>query len=153
MVGSNLINKFINKNVIIIAIDSLKLGKLKFLKNYVKKKNFFFYKINISKKIKNKQISKILDKNYLSEVWHLAANSDIQKGTKNNNIDLKDTYMTTINTLNFIKKFKKKDTKFIFSSSSAVYGNVSKSINENYVLCNLTLVDQTNKIACPLYRN
>ena len=32
MVGSNLIDKYINKDVIIIAIDNLKLGKFKFLK-------------------------------------------------------------------------------------------------------------------------
>ena len=45
MVGSNLIDKYINKDVIIIAIDNLKLGKFKFLKNYVNKKNFSFIKL------------------------------------------------------------------------------------------------------------
>ena len=104
MVGSNLIDKYINKDVIIIAIDNLKLGKFKFLKNYVNKKNFFFYKIDLSKKIKDTHISKILNKNYLSEIWHLAANSQIQKGTKNSQIDLKDTLMTTINTFKLYKK-------------------------------------------------
>ena len=62
----------------------------------------------------------------------MAANSDIQKGTKNNKVDLKDTYMTTVNTLNLIKKYLKKNTKFIFSSSSAIYGNAKKSIVENH---------------------
>ena len=32
MVGSNLINKYINKDVQIIAIDSLKLGKMDYIK-------------------------------------------------------------------------------------------------------------------------
>ena len=114
MVGSNLIEKYINKNVIILGIDNLKLGKYKFIKHYLNKKNFFFYRIDVSKKIKNSGLSKILKTNYLSEVWHLAANSDIQKGTKNNKVDLKDTYMTTVNTLNLIKKYLKKNTKFIF---------------------------------------
>ncbi len=132
MVGSNLIEKYINKNVIIVGIDNLKLGKFKFIKHFLNKKNFFFYRIDLSKKIKNTRISKILKTNYLSEVWHLAANSDIQQGANNNKVDTKDTYMTTIRTLSLIKNYLKKDTKFIFSSSSAIYGNIRKSIVENH---------------------
>ena len=44
MVGSNLIKKINFKNKIIIAIDSLILGKKKFLLPYFKKKFFFFFK-------------------------------------------------------------------------------------------------------------
>jgi UDP-N-acetylglucosamine 4-epimerase len=56
MVGSNLINKYINQDVQIIAIDSLKLGKRKFLKPFEKKKNFLFFKIYLSKNIKDIKI-------------------------------------------------------------------------------------------------
>ena len=40
MVGSNLIEKYINKNVIILGIDNLKLGKYKFINHYLNKKFF-----------------------------------------------------------------------------------------------------------------
>ena len=56
MVGSNLINKYINQDVQIIGIDSLKLGKIEYIKSFKKKKNFLFFKIDLSKKIKNKKI-------------------------------------------------------------------------------------------------
>jgi UDP-glucose 4-epimerase len=132
MVGSNLIRKYINQDVQIVGIDSLKLGKLKYIKSFQKKKNFLFFKIDLSKKIKNRKIENILKKNYLHEVWHLAANSDIQNGISDYEVDLKDTFLTTINTLNFINKYLKKNTKFIFSSSSAIYGYAKGSISENY---------------------
>ncbi len=132
MVGSNLINKYINQDVQIIGIDSLKLGKVKYINPYKKKKNFLFFKIDLSKKIKNTNIENILKKNYLHEIWHLAANSDIQSGIGDYEVDLKDTFLTTFNTINFISKYLKKNTKFIFSSSSAIYGHVKGSISENY---------------------
>ena len=43
MVGSNLIEKYINKNVIILGIDNLKLGKYKFINHYLNKKKFFSF--------------------------------------------------------------------------------------------------------------
>ena len=39
--------------------------------------------------------------------------------------------MTTYHTLNFIKNKLKNNSKFIFTSSSAVFGDVKKTINEN----------------------
>ena len=132
MVGSNLINRYINQDVQIIAIDSLKLGKMEYIKSFKKKKNFLFFKIDLSKKIKDRKIKNILKQNYLHEVWHLAANSDIQSGISDHDVDLKDTFLTTFNTFNFINRYLKKKTKLIFSSSSAVYGYVKESISENY---------------------
>ena len=60
----------------------------------------------------------------------LAANSDIQKGISNPNEDLKNTFMTTYNSLNYLKKFLKKNTKLIFASSSAIFGNIKHKISE-----------------------
>ena len=38
----------------------------------------------------------------------MAANSDIKKGVKDYNIDLNNTYMTTIHTIEFLQKYFKK---------------------------------------------
>jgi UDP-glucose 4-epimerase len=84
------------------------LGKIEYIKSFKKKKNFLFFKIDLSKKIKNQKIENILKKNYLHEIWHLAANSDIQSGISDYEVDLKDTLLTTFNTLNFINKYLKK---------------------------------------------
>ncbi len=130
MVGSNLIKTINQKNKIIIAIDNLILGKKKYLKTYFKKKSFYFLKKDLSKLIVSKKIDNILKKNTLSEVWLMAANSDIKKGVKDYNIDLNNTYMTTIHTIEFLQKYFKKNTKIIFASSSAIYGNVKSRISE-----------------------
>ena len=57
----------------------------------------------------------------VTEVWHLAANSDIPAGVLNPDIDLRDTFLTTFEILKAMKKFKIKVLNF--ASSSAIYGD------------------------------
>ena len=130
MVGSNLLEKIINSKNLIIGIDNFALGDKKFLKKFNNKKNFFFLKKNLDREIIDKKLEQIIKKNYLSEIWLLAANSDIQKGIKDYKVDLNNTLLTTINSLEFLKNFLQKDTKIIFTSSSAVYGEQIERISE-----------------------
>ena len=130
MVGSNLLKRISDSKNIIIGIDNYTLGEKKFIEPFLSKKNFFFFKYNLDTKINCSKLENIIKKNYLSEVWLLAANSDIKKGIIDYRIDLKNTLLTTINSLEFIKKYIKKKTKIIFTSSSAVYGSHKNKISE-----------------------
>jgi UDP-glucose 4-epimerase len=131
MVGSTLLPRILlKKNSIVVGIDNLKLGKIKFIKAFLNKKNFIFLKLNLDKNIKNIKLRHILDNYKLVEIWHLAANSDIQAGTKNPKVDYCDTFLTTFNILNFVKPYIKVNSKIIFSSSSAIYGSIGHNINE-----------------------
>lgn len=131
MVGSNLIDRLIkDKKNKIYAVDNFTLGKKKFIKKFLKNKNFFFKKIDLSKKNNFKFIK---EKKKLNEIWLLAANSDILKGIKDSRIDLNNTFMTTFNTLLGLKPYINKKTKIIFSSSSAVFGEKKISINEKTI--------------------
>ena len=135
-IGSQLVPLLIKKkNSIVIGIDNLKLGKIKFIEKYIKNKQLLFFNIDLGKKIKNNKIHKMLKNNKLKQIWHLAANSDIKAGIDNLNLDLKDTFLSTVNICDFIKPFIKKRTIVIFSSSSAIYGKVNKSISENTSPC------------------
>ena len=58
----------------------------------------------------------------LTEVWHLAANSDIPAGVSDPGVDLRDTFMTTYNTLVLMAEFGIR--RLAFASSSAVYGDL-----------------------------
>lgn len=58
----------------------------------------------------------------ITEVWHLAANSDIPAGIADPGVDLKDTFMTSYNTLLLMREFGIK--VIAFASSSAIYGNL-----------------------------
>lgn len=127
MIGSNLLKKIINNNNIVYGIDNLFLGKISFINT--KKKNFFFYKSDLSF-----EFPKIINKiKFLDEIWLLSANSDILKGNKNLNIDLNNTFLSIINTLNKLDSKISKNTKIIFSSSSAIYGTSKIIINEKYL--------------------
>ncbi len=123
-IGSNLAKFLIKKNHTVIGLDNLSLGKLSNLKILKKKKNFFFYKVNVSKESELKKIEKKIPK--LDYLWLLSANSDIRAGIKNFQVDLENTFMTTYVSLNFFKNKLKKKNKIIFSSSSAVYGKLKK---------------------------
>ena len=131
MIGSTILPKFLKKkNSIVIGIDNLKLGKIKFIKKYLKNKSFYFFKLDLDKNLKNKKLNNLLKRSNLQEVWHLAANSDIQSGVDDSNVDYRDTFLTTFNLIKIIKPYLNKDTKFIFSSSSAIYGNLKTKIHE-----------------------
>lgn len=62
----------------------------------------------------------------ITEVWHLAASSDIPAGIANPQVDLRDTFMTTFNTLLLMKELGIET--IAFASSSAVYGDLGDRV-------------------------
>ena len=62
-------------------------------------------------------------------VWHLAANSDILAGVRDPTVDLRDTYLTTFNTLRTMKE--RKLTQIAFASTSAIYGPLAGPLDED----------------------
>ena len=114
LIGSTLIETIIKKNKI-ICIDDLSGIDDRYIKKFYNKKNFFFIKQDLSKKISsNNKLIKLLKKYEIKNVWLLAANSDIQRGIKNENVDFKKTYLTTVKTINFFQKRIKKKNKYNF---------------------------------------
>jgi UDP-glucose 4-epimerase len=67
-------------------------------------------------------MDKIFAENKIDAVYHLAANSDIQKGGKEPSIDFNDTFLTTRALLEGMRKADIK--KMFFASTSAVYGEM-----------------------------
>jgi UDP-glucose 4-epimerase len=130
MIGSALLRRCLKKKTIVIGIDNFTLGKKKFIEEFLSNKNFLFFNHDLSKEKAPNKINIIVKKYNVSEIWMLAANSDINLGIKNPNIDLKNTFLTTFNTLNNFRTSINSKTKIIFSSSSAVYGEINKKINE-----------------------
>jgi UDP-glucose 4-epimerase len=61
-----------------------------------------------------------------TEVWHLAANSDIPAGVSDARVDLRDTFMTTFNTLEVMLETGAK--RLFFASSSAIYGDLGTTV-------------------------
>lgn len=124
-VGSNLARYLISKGRSVVGLDNLSRGSYLNISDLASEKKFSFYEIDLCDVVAYKElIGKIQAIRRIKEVWHMAANSDIPAGVSDANIDLRDTFMTTFNTLEVMKEF---DIKFIaFASSSAVYGDLGE---------------------------
>ena len=126
-IGSNLANYFIEKGERVIGVDNLSRGNLDNVKKIFHNNNFSFFEINICDYASFYEKINSYNKQYpISEVWHLAANSDIPAGIANSSVDLNDTFITTFNTLEVMKELGIKIISF--SSTSAVYGNLGESL-------------------------
>jgi UDP-glucose 4-epimerase len=126
-IGCNLANKFIQENIKVFGIDNFCRGNYKNIENLLTSNYFHFSDVDISNLIDFKNsIDKFLEIEQITEIWHLAANSDIQAGVNDANIDLVNTFITTFNTLNIMKQYKIKI--LYFASSSAVYGDFGSTL-------------------------
>ena len=121
-IGSVLVKKMLQDSTDIIVIDKLSLGSV----DYIDTTKVEFHQIDINN---IEQALEVLQGKKIDEVWHLAANSDIPAGVEDVNVDLNDTFMSTVSTLKIMKAIECK--KLYFASSSAVYGFNENRLHED----------------------
>ena len=126
-IGYHLANKLLSKNNIkVIGIDNLnkftgikiKRDRLTILLKY---KFFKFHKLNIND---TKNLEKIFKKNKFDTVINLAALAGVRNSIKFPKLYLSSNINGFYNIIELSEKYKVK--KFLFASSSSVYGNLSK---------------------------
>lgn len=116
-IGSNTIGRLVDKNAVTV-IDNLSNGPDdRFIRPFNSKSDFKFIKADITDEDTFKKLKKF------DLVIHLAANSDVRRGSENPEIDFKQNIIGTKNVLNFMRDSGSKE--LIFSSTSAVYGEAS----------------------------
>ena len=115
-IGSHLIDSLLTEGHRIICADKLIMGdqNIKHLR-----KNLRFYQAELADQT---AVDRIFNENQIDAVYHLAANSDIQKGGREPSIDFNDTFLTTRVILEGMRKYGVK--KIFFASTSAVYGEM-----------------------------
>ena len=121
-IGSVLVKEILQDNADIIVIDKLSLGSA----DYIDTTKVEFHQMDINN---IEQVLEVLQGKQIDEVWHLAANSDIPAGVEDMNVDLDDTFMSTVSTLKIMKEIECK--KLYFASSSAVYGFNENRLHED----------------------
>lgn len=121
-IGSVLVKRMLEEKKNLIVIDKLSLGST----NFIDTSKLEFHKIDINDIDK---VLRVLDEQAIDEVWHLAANSNIPLGINDINVDLNDTFNSTVSTLKIMKQISCK--KIYFSSSSAVYGLNKNRLHED----------------------
>lgn len=123
-IGSHLTDLLLKKGNNVIVADKLIFGdnNIKHLlgdSNLINNGRFKFYNLELANQ---ENVDKLFGENEIDAVYHLAANSDIQKGGKEPNIDFNDTLMTTRCLLEGMRKANVKN--LFFASTSAVYGEM-----------------------------
>lgn len=117
-IGSHLMDSLLAEGHRVICADKLIMGKQN-IEHLEGRDDFKFYEVELADQEK---VDEIFAAENIDVVYHLAANSDIQKGGKEPSIDFNDTLLTTRALLEGMRKANVK--KMFFASTSAVYGEM-----------------------------
>ncbi|MDD4187283.1 MAG: NAD-dependent epimerase/dehydratase family protein [Bacilli bacterium] len=117
-IGTHLVERLLKENHKVISVDNFTLGKQENVDKFNNNSNFKFYNIDIDN---TELFCETLKSEEIDYIYHLAANSDIQKGGKNPLVDYNDTFMTTFSVLELMRR--KNIKNLFFSSTSAIYGD------------------------------
>ncbi len=126
-IGSSLAATLLARGARVVGVDNFSRGTKANLANIDSDPNFSFKEVDIADLDAYRlAFQSFHEEDPITEVWHMAANSDIPAGIADINIDLRDTFMTTFNTLLIMKEFKV--PVIAFASSSAIYGDLGERI-------------------------
>ena len=117
-IGSHLCDALLSKNNTVIVADKLIMGS-KNIEHLSQNTNFKFYEMELANQ---DNVDKLFKDNKIDIVYHMAANSDIQKSANDTSIDFNDTLLTTRVLLESMRKANVKN--IFFASTSAVYGEM-----------------------------
>jgi UDP-glucose 4-epimerase len=126
-IGCNLLSSLAKEDRHLVILDNLCRGKLEYVDSVASNfaNRIHFVNIDISNLSLTLNAFKFASNfGEIDEVWHLAANSDIQAGFSDPKIDLRDTFMTTFSLLQAMKEFSV--STMHFASSSAIYGDLGQ---------------------------
>ena len=126
-IGSHLDDALIARGHQVTVVDNLVLGRKENIAHLLEHPNFKFEEVDI---LDATAIHRVFEEGQFEMVYHLAANSDIQKGGKDPLVDYNLTFNTTFQILQLLKEFGIQ--KFFFASTSAIYGETYEVLNEDY---------------------
>ncbi|MBL6786277.1 MAG: UDP-glucose 4-epimerase GalE [Candidatus Pelagibacter bacterium] len=123
-IGSHIIEILIKKNKNVFIIDNLTTGYKKLINKKAK-----FFKLDVLNTIK---LKKIIEKNNIDTIIHLAANLIIGEGEKQPKKYYKNNVKGTQSVLDSIKKTKVKN--LLFSSTAAIYKDGMYRVTEKSIV-------------------
>lgn len=121
-VGANLCAKLIAEGRAVVVVDNLLRGSRNYLPDFPESELFFIEADLADRSQATKAFAKANEIGKIEEVWHLAANSDIPAGIADSDVDLRDTFLTTLEILRCMRFFGIEE--IYFASSSAIYGDL-----------------------------
>lgn len=123
--AANLIGRLLDRGQAVLALDNLSRGTLGNIAAFRDHPRFAFAQADLADLGAYRTVLAAHERlGPVTEVWHLAANSDIPAGIADAGIDLRDTFMTTFNTLEVMRGCGAR--RLLFASSSAIYGDMGE---------------------------
>jgi UDP-glucose 4-epimerase len=121
-IGANLASRLVREGRSVVILDNLSAGRLEFLGAVGSAERVQFMRVDMAERDQVLDaFAEILSVQAVGDVWHLCANSNIQAGTADPDIDLRNTFLSTYNLLIAMRKFELPTLHF--ASTSAVYGD------------------------------
>lgn len=128
-IGSQLTDTLLASGCAVIGVDDFSRGVEQNLTTARGNPKFEFHVIDLSDEAQVlRKLTPQLRERSISEVWHMAANSDIPAGVCDPRVDLRNTFMTTFNILLLMKELE--IPVIAFASTSAVYGEHPGMLSE-----------------------
>ncbi len=130
-IGSNLIDLLISKNYHVINIDKVTYSSNFYnTKEYLKKKNYKFIKLDI----KNKKLKNIIFKYKPAAIFNLAAETHVDRSIDSPESFIQSNIVGVFNLLECFKEYTKRyKSKLIHISTDEVYGDIlSGRSSEDY---------------------
>ncbi|HAM72974.1 MAG TPA: hypothetical protein DCM86_15145 [Verrucomicrobiales bacterium] len=120
-IGSHLVDRLLSLGRHVVGVDNLVLGRRAHLAKAMAQTTFKFQELDVNDfDTFEAFVREEHARHPIEVIWHLAANSDIQAGGADPEIDLRSTFLTTHRTLRVAQSVGIR--RFCFSSTSAIYG-------------------------------
>ncbi len=122
-IPSHLQDILVNKGYDVYSADLFDAEDCRNIRHLMDRDNFHYLKMDVSDEDALAKATSGCD-----FIFHLAANSDIQKGGQNPQVDYRNTFQTTRSVLESMRR--NKIPNMFFSSTSAVYGDIRGKLDE-----------------------
>ncbi|MBM3336033.1 SDR family NAD(P)-dependent oxidoreductase [Candidatus Sumerlaeota bacterium] len=124
-IGSHLCDRLLALGHEVHALDDLSLGRTENIAHNLGNPQFRFIRADL---LDMQTLEALFASENYQAVFHLAANSDIQRSAQQPDLDLRLTFLTTCNVAECARRFGARE--IIFTSSSTIYGAHAEALSE-----------------------
>jgi UDP-glucose 4-epimerase len=124
-IGSHLCDALVARGDEVCCVDNLYLGREANVCHLAGNGRFRFHEVDI---LDRPAFDKVIAESRPEMVYHLAANSDISLGSSDRTLDLRLTFLTTIEVLEAMQRHGV--SRVFFASTSAVFGDTRELLKE-----------------------
>jgi len=125
-IGSHLCDRLLKAGHRVAIVDDLSLGRRENLAQLLERDDVSFCEMSVLAP----EFEEFFRAGDFECVFHLAANSDIQAGSRDRRVDLDKTFLTTWTVLEMMARHGV--GQFVLASTSAIYGEVEEATSEDY---------------------